>query len=114
MNILKIITNVFVFVLFDCVLFLSDSEYLCSNNWTLYENNCYQLFSSGEALNWMSAEERCLESDGHLVSIRNSDDMEFIHSLIVGNLGRFVAKPLRTYIGKHHIYLKPFLDFTIL
>ena len=83
-------------------LFFSDSKYSCSNNWTLHENNCYRLFSSEEALNWMSAEERCFESDAHLVSIRNSDDMEFIHSLIVGDLGRFVAKPLRTYIGKYY------------
>ena len=75
------------------------SEYACPKNWTLFKDNCYSLASSKNAINWIAAEDRCKEEDAHLVSIRDSEDMEFIHSLVVGSLGRYINQPLKIYIG---------------
>ncbi len=57
---------------------------------------------SDHYINWVDAEENCMEEGAHLVSIRDSSDMEFIHSIIVDSLERYVTLPMRTYIGKYN------------
>uniref|UniRef100_A0A914W259 C-type lectin domain-containing protein n=1 Tax=Plectus sambesii TaxID=2011161 RepID=A0A914W259_9BILA len=42
----------------------------------------YRLYK--EAKNWQSAENRCKEDGGHLASIHNQEQEEFIHSLTIG------------------------------
>ncbi|XP_072021058.1 uncharacterized protein [Amphiura filiformis] len=72
---------------------------VCPIDWSYFRGNCHRLMYSENYINWVHAEENCMEYDAHLVSIRDRDDMEFIHSLIVDNLERHVSLPLRTYIG---------------
>ena len=76
------------------------SDEHCPKLWTAFKGNCYHVSSSNISLNWLEAEEQCLSEDAHLVSIRDSDDMEFIHSIIVDQLESLVVPPIKTYIGK--------------
>ena len=60
---------------------------------------CYKFFRQDTLMRWTAAEESCASKyGGHLVSIRDIDDMNFIHSLIVRN---GPARSSKIHIGKY-------------
>ena len=52
-----------------------------------------------EFISWIEAEDRCRLEDAHLVSIRDEEDMDFVHSLIIRSLTEGDTPPLNIYIG---------------
>ena len=80
------------------------TDSFCPTDWTYYKDHCYRIFNSDDAINWIDAEYSCNEEgdgDGHLASIRDDQDMEFIHSLIVRSLGSSATPPIKAFIGEH-------------
>nr|P81996.1 RecName: Full=Snaclec echicetin subunit beta [Echis carinatus sochureki]AAB32774.1 echicetin beta subunit=inhibitor of von Willebrand factor and thrombin-glycoprotein Ib binding [Echis carinatus, venom, Peptide, 123 aa] [Echis carinatus] len=53
----------------------------CLPDWSVYEGYCYKVFK--ERMNWADAEKFCMKQvkDGHLVSFRNSKEVDFMISL---------------------------------
>ena len=92
--------------LFVClfVFFFKLQEHLCPENWKHFNDNCYIVKDNVNFLSWYDAEERCLNEDAHLVSIRDKEDMDFIHSLIIKSLKEHATPPLNVFIGKLHMY----------
>ena len=65
---------------------------------------CYRFFRGNTTLRWTSAEKSCEhEHGGHLVSIRDKEDMDFIHSLIIDN---GPSRASKIYIGEYHFCVK--------
>ncbi|XP_072017119.1 uncharacterized protein [Amphiura filiformis] len=71
----------------------------CPNSWTYFKDNCYRVFDNNTLLSWTNAEDKCNDEGAHLTSIRDGEDMEFIHSLVVGSLGSSATPPIKTFIG---------------
>ncbi|XP_041482732.1 uncharacterized protein LOC121429653 isoform X2 [Lytechinus variegatus] len=69
----------------------------CPDGWVVFKGSCYRLIISHEALTWNEAELVCQESlGGHLVSIRDEDEMIFLHYMISS---QWEATETETYIG---------------
>ena len=64
---------------------------------------CYRFFRRNTTLRWTSAENSCREPGGHLVSIRDKEDMDFIHSLIIDN---GPSRASKIYIGEYRFCVK--------
>ena len=69
----------------------------CLDTWTGFNGNCYRFFKAGKFIQWAQAEEACLAYKAHLASIRDGDDMKFIHWMLIENK---VVRKSQTYIGK--------------
>ena len=72
----------------------------CPSNWTYFKDHCYKVIHHRHLLSWTDAEHYCNEKHAHLTSIRDREDMEFIHSLIISNLGSSATPPIKVFIGK--------------
>ena len=53
----------------------------CNGNWTWFNNNCYQL--NNQELNWMNAKSHCQKVNSKMVSIRSSNEMDFLEQNIL-------------------------------
>ena len=70
-----------------------------SPHWEYFNDACYHVVERSTALSWQEAEGSCTElaNGAHLASIRDLQDAEFIHFMIVSKW----AKPQADlYIGK--------------
>uniref|UniRef100_A0A8C6NRT6 C-type lectin domain-containing protein n=1 Tax=Nothobranchius furzeri TaxID=105023 RepID=A0A8C6NRT6_NOTFU len=57
----------------------------CPPGWTKYDNNCYQF--QNQQLEWAKAETFCKRHGGHLTSIQDTDQYNFIRELIFKGAG---------------------------
>ena len=65
----------------------------------LWKDTCYKFIRQDRPLRWTAAEENCINDySGHLVSIRDVEDMNFVHSLILENGS---SRSSNIYIGKY-------------
>ena len=76
---------------------------VCPNKWTDFKGNCYRVMERPAFISWIEAEDRCRLEDAHLVSIRDEEDMDFVHSLIIRSLTKGDTPPLNIYIGMYGI-----------
>ncbi|XP_030851304.1 bone morphogenetic protein 1-like [Strongylocentrotus purpuratus] len=77
----------------------STSNHTCSDGWDVFHGSCYRLFINSEASTWNEAELVCQENPkGHLVSIRDQDEMVFLHYMISS---QWEVTETETYIGKY-------------
>ena len=64
--------------------------------WEYFNDACYQFVVHSSLLTWHDAEKACQEKGGHLVSIRNTAEAQFIHFMMTSNW----TEPLSSvYIG---------------
>ncbi len=71
---------------------------VCEEGWSLFDESCYKVFVNETLFTWYESEIHCNKyNDGHLVSIRDSREMMFVHLLLLDN-GLEVSDG--TYIGK--------------
>lgn len=82
----------------------------CGADWHTFGNSCYTVVKETK-LTWLEAERRCKTIGGHLVSIGNIDEMEYIHYLVT-----VIVKGLdddSAYIGKKNnkCFVIPLLAF---
>ena len=82
----------------------------CPEDWNLWSGNCYKFVRENEPIKWTSAEESCKLLGGHLASISDENEMNFIQSLLIENEA---ARWSKCYIGKKKCYKCPqqFFDF---
>ncbi|XP_072043070.1 uncharacterized protein [Amphiura filiformis] len=71
----------------------------CQEGWSYFKGSCYVVVDNANTLSWFNAEEMCQEEGAHLVSIRDEQDMDFVHSLIINSLQDHVTPPLNIFIG---------------
>ena len=78
----------------------------CPDGWDVFKGSCYSLYINPEVLTWNEAELLCQEShEGHLVSIRDQDEMVFLHYMISS---QWEGTETETYIGKYlHLEERP-------
>ena len=55
----------------------------CPDNWTEFNNNCYQFVSS--SMYWSDADTNCLKKGGRLTSVHSAEEDKFLQSLASGN-----------------------------
>ncbi len=72
----------------------------CQKDWSYFRGNCYIVVDNIDPLSWFDAEELCRQQDSNLVSIRDEQDMDFIHSLIITSFKDDASPPLHVFIGK--------------
>ncbi|XP_072020990.1 uncharacterized protein [Amphiura filiformis] len=75
-------------------------DHFCPSGWKFFKDNCYLVVTSSTVLRWNDAESQCVDEGAHLVSIRDTEDMEFIYSLVVGGLASSASPPFKVYIGE--------------
>ena len=49
----------------------------CKPGWHQFEDSCY-FFQMALSLNWSQAEQKCVNKGGHLASVRNKEENDFI------------------------------------
>lgn len=54
----------------------------CQENWYGFGENCYSVQQTEAGVSWNEAEKGCQSLGGHLVSIADQSEMDFIHYLI--------------------------------
>ncbi|XP_030835428.1 low-density lipoprotein receptor-related protein 2-like [Strongylocentrotus purpuratus] len=74
-----------------------NDNYTCQNDSVIFQGSCYSLFRLSEDITWKDAEEECLAKQAHLVSIRDIDEMTFLHFMISTAEGN--ETKTETYIG---------------
>ena len=60
----------------------------CKPGWCRFEDSCY-LFQMALSLNWSQAEQNCVNKGGHLASVHNQEENNFIkrwYCLIYNNV----------------------------
>lgn len=82
---------------FDLVLFIHTDS--CPAGWKAFRGQCYLFQKSKATLRWTAAEEICKMYGGHLVSMRDKNDMEIVHTILTENS---VERASRTFIGMHN------------
>lgn len=66
----------------------------CLEGWIPFQSSCYDVFSV-TSLTWLESEAACVKEGGHLVSINDMAEMDFIYSLVI----KAVDSSPYTYIG---------------
>ena len=54
----------------------------CLPGWTSFHGSCYLHGIEPTGHTWLQAEDHCVEMGGHLVSIQNTDELQFIHYML--------------------------------
>ena len=62
--------------------FKSTHYYSCPPGWEKWNYNCYLLQPEVMSMNFQSAEQKCINHGGHLVSVVNDEEVNFIQSYI--------------------------------
>ncbi|XP_072165322.1 uncharacterized protein [Diadema setosum] len=76
----------------------------CPSGWNHFLHSCYRLSSLTHSVTWNEAELLCQDDEGgHLVSIRDNDEMTFLHYMIST---QWQSSATRTYIGLGHRNLR--------
>ncbi|XP_072021908.1 LOW QUALITY PROTEIN: uncharacterized protein [Amphiura filiformis] len=55
----------------------------CGKGWSYYKNNCYKLKTTSRNIRWTKAERLCDNDDAHLVSVLDTNEMNFLHYMLV-------------------------------
>ncbi|XP_022097833.1 uncharacterized protein LOC110983144 isoform X2 [Acanthaster planci] len=79
----------------------SNRGYLCSEEWDLYDANCYKFFNLTENLRWTDAQITCQEAQANLVSIRDINEVNFIHGMLTS---KWFSPQFNTYIGLTEVF----------
>ena len=87
-----------VFIIYT--LFLKNTDHTCPESWSYFKGHCYNIIKSDDMIRWVDAEYRCENLGAHLVSIRDYEDMEFLHSLLIESLDEGSQPPYSVFIGK--------------
>ncbi len=75
-----------------------NSDFSCNAGWDLFNRHCYKVFFHDTLLTWIDSEDLCNQfENGHLVSIRDEDEMLYVHLLL---LEEDTIEEDGTYIGK--------------
>ncbi|XP_071496666.1 uncharacterized protein [Diadema antillarum] len=76
----------------------------CPSGWDHFLHSCYRLSSLTHSVTWNEAELLCQDDEGgHLVSIRDNDEMTFLHYMIST---QWQSSATHTYIGLGHRNLR--------
>ncbi|XP_016519636.1 galactose-specific lectin nattectin-like [Poecilia formosa] len=67
----------------------------CTPGWTWYDGQCFLFMKVKKS--WSEAEKFCLSLDGHLASIRSTNEYNFIRQLVYEATG----KHTQTWVGGH-------------
>ena len=86
--------------------FVLISGNICDDGWSHNKGNCFKIFKMDEKIRWITAEEHCVNKDGHLASIRDQREMRFVHQLLVSDKAL-----IDTYIGEIFSYLLYYTSF---
>ena len=70
----------------------------CPEGWTRFEGSCHTLFTRPTSLTWLAAQAECHRSGADLVSIKDADEMTFIHYMLTTE---WRTQDVRTFIGKY-------------
>lgn len=84
----------------------------CEENWYGFKNSCYGMQRKTFGLTWIEAESECRVKGGHLVSIADQSEMEFMHYLVTVQSND--SSDNRAYIGISHITLTKGVDILFL
>ena len=92
---------------FNCF-FLLSLAILCplplqdGGRWYAYDDHCYQFKSLPHTLTWHAAESHCadLTPGGHLVSITNQNEANFIHQMLTSTWSDLTDAGANIYIGE--------------
>ncbi|XP_071488359.1 uncharacterized protein [Diadema antillarum] len=71
--------------------------YACPDGWEEFRGNCYRFTSLNQTLRWNDASLACDEEGAHLVSIKDSVEMSYIHYMLTSSW--FTGNDEKTYIG---------------
>ena len=66
-------------------------------NWHGFRENCYSVINKQMGVTWIEGEKECQSFGGHLVSIADISEMEFIHYLVTVVINGLDGN--RAYIG---------------
>ena len=77
-------------------------DHLCLEGWKHWNDYCYKFIREENSIRWTKAEENCKHLGGHLVSIENKDEDNFIHSLMIENRSPRLSN---CYIGKGLLFI---------
>uniref|UniRef100_M4A2Y4 C-type lectin domain-containing protein n=1 Tax=Xiphophorus maculatus TaxID=8083 RepID=M4A2Y4_XIPMA len=75
------------------LLLISSAFKPCGPGWTWYDGRCFLYVKV--KMSWAKAERLCLSLDGHLASMRSTNEYNFIRELIVTESGR----DTQTWVG---------------
>ncbi|XP_072025436.1 uncharacterized protein [Amphiura filiformis] len=78
----------------------SSDEYECPKGWVMYSGFCYSFHVGNESLRWTEAENMCHSLDGHLTSIKDYKEMNFLQYKLTSE---WFTGDLKTYIGLNDI-----------
>ncbi|XP_071950772.1 uncharacterized protein [Antedon mediterranea] len=84
---------------FDSSYKVSSTSLECPDGWQKYSTYCYTFEEESYYVTWTEAEEICSDKGAHLVSIKDGDEMDFIHSMLTTN---WITDNYITYIGLSH------------
>ncbi|XP_041486068.1 G-protein coupled receptor GRL101-like [Lytechinus variegatus] len=76
---------------------VDNASFRCEDEWEIFQGSCYNLFRNSEDITWKDAEAKCKDEQGHLVSIRDEDEMTFIHFMISST--ELNSTEINAYIG---------------
>ncbi|XP_071834052.1 snaclec alboaggregin-A subunit beta'-like [Apostichopus japonicus] len=79
---------------------------MCPTTWTHYEGYCYRYYGT-PYLNWMNAEQFCVNEGSHLVSIHNQQEYDFVK--LIWRSMRNEHHVMDIYNFKQKASQKPFL-----
>ncbi|XP_070531728.1 uncharacterized protein [Ptychodera flava] len=79
----------------------NENNYFCQDEWDQYSGYCYRLIVSSSALRWIDAENTCKHQGGHLVSIHDQREMEYVYYKLLFAGTTATLKDRGIYIGLH-------------
>ena len=75
---------------------IEKTETNCKDNWIEHASSCYLFVKHPRPISWFESEKYCVGEGGHLVSIGNEAEMNFIHYNLI-EMGWTSYR--RTFIG---------------